>query len=243
MKLRINSLLFAIVISIFGLLAAFLPYFYRGLFFVVIYLISAFFAAYDVIYLLAKIKEHIKVDYQVLVLLAAIIIHVLFLVYSDGLNAKIIDRYEVGKFLRSETKISYKINGLTNEKRVFNNSYSCKHVYNVTLNDGVDINIYVSYCSFSSSGFPGNKILTNYANKYIPYYYELYKKSNNVTFTIGEENGDVKINYNNDNANEVNSFMKYFINNASIRHETIIFHNEDTKTNDYYELKNSFQGV
>ena len=122
------------------------------------------------------------------------------------------------------------------------NYIKCKYMFNVKLKDESNITFQSGYCNMS--GFiPTTGVIDNYDYYYIPYYYEQYKKSNNISFKLEKGNNkydyeNFKFIYNNDNSNELYNFIKYLKNKINDKNYYFKIYNESTKVFNHVSLDN-----
>ena len=142
-------------------------------------------------------------------------------------------------------KNNYKILGVKG-KNIKINDTTCEYVYDVNLNDNSDIIFQAYYCPFGYFGSFSYSFSNNYEYYYLPYYLNLYKKYNDVTFRIENSDdiySDPTIVYNNFNSDEVMKFLYYFDDNIAFKRYQIIIRNEDTNSRNYIYSKNDFNFI
>ncbi|MEE3343529.1 MAG: hypothetical protein VZS44_05520 [Bacilli bacterium] len=161
--------------------------------------------------------------------------------YLNTLNYK-----RVKEGLDTNFKDNYKLLGL-NGKDVSVRDTKCEYVYDVSLDDNSNIVFQAYYCPFGFTSLDYS-FDTNYIYYYLPYYYELYKRDNDVTFKINNSddsysNNNTTIIYNNSNKDQLIEFLNYFDNNTSYKKYSIMVRNEDNNRMDYIRSKDDFRKI
>lgn len=138
-------------------------------------------------------------------------------------------------------KDNYKILGVK-DKNIKINDTTCEYVYDVSLNDNSDIVFQAYYCPFGYFSF-SYSFSNNYEYYYLPYYLNLYRKYNDVTFRIENSDdiySDPTIIYNNYNRDSVTNFLNYYDDNSAFKRYQIRIMNEDTNSSHYIHSRNDF---
>ena len=138
-------------------------------------------------------------------------------------------------------KNNYKILGVK-DKNIKINDTTCEYVYDVSLNDNSDIVFQAYYCPFGYFSF-SYSFSNNYDYYYLPYYLNLYRKYNDVTFRIENSDdiySDPTIIYNNYNRDSVTNFLNYYDDNSAFKRYQIRIINEDTNSSHYIHSRNDF---
>ena len=236
-KSTIWNLVTAIIIFAIGCLAGFSTSIFSFLIYILVYILNfILFFVFLVIFILSLKKD----KKQIIINGLCVVISFITVFYSYGIYELIHNYSLTNKYLKEKFSSSYHIKGLSDKEKPFTSYYNCKHIFEVYLDDSIDIVFEAGYCSSSRSIFPERDVVTNYGDYYIQYYYEEYKKNGSATFKIEKKEDGLVITYNDSNVMEVYDFMEYIKDKLVYDHITVEFHNESTNRSEYYNFWNKF---
>lgn len=214
-------------------------------------IVSLFVLVYSVIKLFVnRDKGIIKIILSFIISLILIIAMVInYNRVFDSLKGKgylyTLNYKRVKEGLDTNFKDNYKVLGLRGKKIKVGDDTICDYVYDVSLNDGSNVVFQAYYCSFSFMAVVMD-FSCNYNYHYLLYYYDLYKKSHNVTFKI-EDNDDIYSNhtiiYNYSNREEVVDFLYYFDDNTVYNQYDFTLRNEDTNKVDHIRRREDLRYI
>ena len=239
-KAKIWFLLIPIIIFISECLVSFLPSFICFLAFVLLYILSFLFFAYFFAGFIVTLKS-IKEDKKTNIIYGVCAVMLLFsLFYSYGIHIVIHNYSLADKFLKENFGNNYHIKGLYKEENPFYSWNTCDSIFEVYLDDSIDVTFEVGNCTSSSSWLPNHEEITNYGEKYIKYYYDEYNKNHPVNFIIEKGDDLLTIKYKNSDIGEVYDFIEYVKSKLVYNHVKINFYNEETSRLEQYGFWNNF---
>lgn len=162
---------------------------------------------------------------------------------SYGIYIKIHNYSLTDKFLKENFGNIYHIKGTYDKDNPFYSWNICDSIFEVYLDDSVDITFEVGYCTTSNSGIPIREEITNYGEKYIKYYFEEYIKTHEVNFKVEKDEDLLTIKYRNNDINDVYDFIEFVKDKLIYNKVQIKFHNEETSHIEVFGFWNNFDVI
>ena len=224
-----------------------IPLVFGAIFYFLVLTVAVFIFIYNLIKLVVNQKKNVvKTIFNLFISLILVVIIVInYNKVFDSLKKKgylYTNNYKkVKENLDITFKDNYEILGVKG-KNIKINDTTCEYVYDVKMHDNSDIIFQTYYCPFGYFSF-SYSFSNNYEYYYLPYYLNLYKKYNDVTFRIDNSDdiySDPTIFYNNSNRDAVTRFLNYFDDNSAFKRYQIIIINEDTNSSHYIHSRNDF---
>ena len=169
-----------LAIVIFGILAGFLPP-------TICWLVydAAFIAAIAsiILIILGQFTRNKNISTKII----CIVMLVFFLLFSKELFIFIHNYSEVKKDLeKGQFANKYKILKVKKEHvESSKDLFECDYIFDIQLNDGMNIIYQTSYCRVDSF-WTSYSVIDNYIDRYIPYYLDSYNKTNSTNLKFVE---------------------------------------------------------
>ena len=174
--------------------------------------------------------------------LISCLLYILYFFFLTDAHRLIRGYYLVDKHMKNFS-YSYKIIGINGKKISFGDNNFCPYLYNVQLNDQTGITFQSGYCNIGYM-WTQYDVIDNYSYYYVPYYYEQYKKINDVSFSVKTMNKyfdfkECEISFNESSRQEVCEFLYYLKSQTKKIKYRVILYNIDSNKRDYFGMWNS----
>ena len=168
-----------IALIVIGVLSVLYITYFRLIIFGITLIIGFSIATINLIKLLGEItnkKEPKKISWQKII---SIILYILYVTIGIRYYELLRTYGEVTKYYNQNHE-KYKIVKIHKMKdNSIEGNYYCDYVYDIKYQDDTDITIKSGLCGMDGSII--DKVVDNYWSKYLPYYFEKYKKENHKT--------------------------------------------------------------